>query len=60
MARNRNGPITISLIASITLISLTALILTFGGVISITTNKEGGSIIIKKESPPLSEKITSD
>ena len=60
MIINQKGLITISLITSLTLISLTTLILIFGGVISITKNQEGGSIIIKKESPPLSEKITSD
>ena len=60
MIINQNGLITISLIISLTLISLTTLILIFGGIISITKNQEGGSIIIKKESPPLSEKITSD
>ena len=52
--------IAIEFIRAFTLIVLAGLIMVFDGIILITASMEGGSVIIKKESPPLSSPKTSD
>ena len=60
MIINQNDLVTIFFLIYLTLISLTILILLLDGAISITGSTKRLSITIKKESPPVSESITSD